>query len=441
MMNRTLLLAGVLAGWTVNASAADPSAPATAVPAFPKSVPLLPAVRTLLDRAANYYAAHNTFEADLTSVTRMDASGMKQEFDSSFHLALQRPNLIALTLQGGMMGGSAISNGKTLITTMPMARRYTTADAPAQLADMFGFGHFSLMLALGGLPVGFEHFFETDPDASFGQQLMKSEDLGAEPVNGQPAHHVRLTSMGYVTDFWIADGEQPLLLQAGVIPDMSGAFAHLSAAQKAKMPPGLGSMKMSRVTTYTDWKIDQPIAPSVFDVKPPDGFTVMNLGAGAEKPHPLAGKSAPDFTLQDLDGRSVSLKSLRGKVVVLDFWATWCGPCVASLPLVTSVASSFKDQGVVFYAANQREDAAVIRKFQADKGLTFPVLLDPEGKAGGLYQALAIPETVLIDRNGKIQAVHVGYNPQIKTLLSKQLTDILAGKQLPTAPAAAPSAP
>jgi peroxiredoxin len=136
----------------------------------------------------------------------------------------------------------------------------------------------------------------------------------------------------------------------------------------------------------------------------------------------------------------VPLKSLRGKIVVLDFWATWCGPCGMSLPLVTDATSAFKDKGVVFYAVNEKEDAAAIRKFQADKNLTFPVLLDSDGTAGGLYKANAIPETVLIDKNGKIAAVHVGYDPNVKEKLTSQLTDLLAGKAISATPAN-PSAP
>jgi peroxiredoxin len=119
--------------------------------------------------------------------------------------------------------------------------------------------------------------------------------------------------------------------------------------------------------------------------------------------------------------------------VVLDFWATWCGPCGMSLPLVTDATAAFKDKGVVFYAVNEQEDATAIRKFQTGKSLTFPVLLDSDGKVGGLYKASAIPETVLIDKNGKIVAVHVGYDPNVKEKLTRQLNDLLVGKDISAA--------
>jgi thiol-disulfide isomerase/thioredoxin len=207
------------------------------------------------------------------------------------------------------------------------------------------------------------------------------------------------------------------------------------------MPPGIDSMTMSRVNVYSAWQIDQPIAATAFQFQPPMGAQLVDAFF-TPPPHPLVGKMAPAFQLNDLEGHPVSLASLRGKIVVLDFWATWCGPCVASLPLVSSVADSFKDKGVVFYAANLKETAGQVRQFQTEKTLIFPVLLDADGKVADLYQAKAIPETVLIDQTGKIQAVHVGYDPGIRKKLTGQLNDMLAGKNLAsTAAAPAVAAP
>jgi peroxiredoxin len=114
---------------------------------------------------------------------------------------------------------------------------------------------------------------------------------------------------------------------------------------------------------------------------------------------------------------------------------------VASLPLVTAAASARSAAGVVFFGVNQQETAEVVRAFQKEKSLDFSVLLDAKDKAGTLYQAKAIPETVVIDKEGKIEAVHVGFEAGIKKRLGKELDDLVAGKSLlKPMPATAPVA-
>ena len=118
------------------------------------------------------------------------------------------------------------------------------------------------------------------------------------------------------------------------------------------------------------------------------------------KEHP----PAPDFTLPDSAGKSVSLKDFRGKVVFLAFWATWCEFCREEIPAVQNLYRDFKGKGLEIVAVNikdKREDAlAFIKKNK----LTYPVLMDPEGEIGQLYGAFATPTVYLIDRNGAVLA-------------------------------------
>ncbi len=415
---------------------------ADAVPAAgpkPAAVALDPQVRSILTAAAQFYAARQSFEADLVSVTHMEMPTMNNDMTSTFHVALQRPASFSLVMKTGMMGGSLVSDGKNWITFEPMLSKYTSNDAPGTLGDLLQ--PTNLVLVEGGLPLGLEALLGNDPVKAMGEGLKSSTDAGLETIAGQSAHHLRIISSVYAEDLWIADGARPLLLQCTVAPDLTSALKHLSADQKAKMPAGMDQMKMTRTTTYSDWQFDQPVAAATFQFQPPPGVKLVDEFMPTPR-HPLVGKMAPDFQLNDLDGHPVSLASLRGKIVVLDFWATWCGPCVASLPLVSSVAGSFADKGVIFYAANLRETAAQVRQFQTQKALAFPVLLDADGKVAGLYQAKGIPETVLIDASGKIQAVHVGYDAGIRKKLTGQLNDMIAGKDLAVAaPAAAPAPP
>lgn len=125
--------------------------------------------------------------------------------------------------------------------------------------------------------------------------------------------------------------------------------------------------------------------------------------------HPLTGKMAPDFTLPQLNGESVSLASHRGKdVVVLDFWASWCPPCRDGLPVLDKLSRDYSGKGVVIYAVNIRESKGLLTEFANLNKLSLPMLLDDTGVIADDYGVQGIPQTVIIDRNGRIQKIHVG---------------------------------
>ena len=138
------------------------------------------------------------------------------------------------------------------------------------------------------------------------------------------------------------------------------------------------------------------------------------------------GKPAPAFTTTDVDGHPIDLKKNLGKnVIMLDFWATWCGPCVQAMPQVDAVAKKFADKGLVFYAVNAGEEPAAIKEFLTTSKMEIPVALDQKGEIGPLYGVEGIPQTVLIGKDGKVQVVHVGYNGQLGKMLTKEIEALL----------------
>ncbi|MGA7795971.1 MAG: TlpA disulfide reductase family protein [Candidatus Acidiferrales bacterium] len=110
-----------------------------------------------------------------------------------------------------------------------------------------------------------------------------------------------------------------------------------------------------------------------------------------------------DFTLTELGGKTWTLKEQRGKVVVLNFWATWCPPCRKEMPDLETLYQQFKDQGLVILAISD-EEAGKVQPFIAQQKVTYPVLLDPGRKVNELFQIEGIPKTFVYDRNGKLVA-------------------------------------
>ncbi len=127
-------------------------------------------------------------------------------------------------------------------------------------------------------------------------------------------------------------------------------------------------------------------------------------------PSPREGFSAPDFTLDLLQGGQVTLSELRGKVVVVNLWATWCPPCRAEMPAFQEVYEEGRDRGLVILAVNTtyQDSLAEVANFVGEYGLTFPVALDRDGNVASLYQLRALPSTFFVDREGVIQEVVIG---------------------------------
>jgi peroxiredoxin len=128
-------------------------------------------------------------------------------------------------------------------------------------------------------------------------------------------------------------------------------------------------------------------------------------------PAPLPDHPAPDFALPQLDGAQIALRDLRGQVVLINVWATWCPPCRAEMPAIQQAYATYRDRGFTVLAVNQREDASAIAPFLEQYGLTFPVLLDRDGQASASYQANVLPSSFFVDRRGVIRAVYRGPLP------------------------------
>ena len=188
------------------------------------------------------------------------------------------------------------------------------------------------------------------------------------------------------------------LMAAGVLLLLS------CAPKKATAEKSQGSAGNASVPGTTS----TPAAEKASGSAAPGSVNEMLLKAGFAVPK--AEVEASDFTLQSLDGKSVSLASYKGSLVFLSFWATWCGPCKQELPSVQALYEKLKSKGLLIVAVDVMEENKTVNDFVKANRMTFPVLLDADGRVGGEYDARSIPTNYIVDRAGKILARVVGYD-------------------------------
>jgi peroxiredoxin len=137
------------------------------------------------------------------------------------------------------------------------------------------------------------------------------------------------------------------------------------------------------------------------------------------------GGSAPDFTLRTADGKNLRLHEQRGRVVLVNFWATWCGPCRQEMPLLEQLHQKYQGSGFTLLGVNVDSDSRQAISLASKLGVSFPVLLDGEKTVSKLYDLNSMPSTLLIDRDGKVRYVHRGYQAGYEALYEKQIRELL----------------
>ncbi|MCB1842407.1 MAG: TlpA family protein disulfide reductase [Halioglobus sp.] len=149
-----------------------------------------------------------------------------------------------------------------------------------------------------------------------------------------------------------------------------------------------------------------------------NGLKSLLLGAGLSvvtavslASSSLTGQLAPDFALKSADGSNMRLSEHRGDVVMINFWATWCGPCRQEMPLLDELYTRYERVGFKLLGVNIDDDSRRAMEMVAELGVNFPVLFDESKDVSRLYQVEAMPVTVLVDRSGTVRHVHHGYKP------------------------------
>lgn len=227
-----------------------------------------------------------------------------------------------------------------------------------------------------------------------------------------------------------------------VIPGRRGLLARWFIARsdhlprvverEVKTPQGAGLIRLE----LSGLKLDPELEPRDFKLRAPPGWRTVDVNAANAAPFAqpaprrmpdgllMRGEAAPAFELESPDGETVSLEDLRGQVVVLDFWATWCPPCRRAMPGIQELHDDYAGKGVAVYGVSTSERGGDPAALMADKGFTYGLLLDGE-RIAPFYGVSALPTCYVIDKAGRVVLTTRGFTPRDEAFVRKAIDDAL----------------
>jgi len=268
----------------------------------------------------------------------------------------------------------------------------------------------------------------SDPVGAAQHKIMSATLVGTETVDDLKCDVVKVVRMVRMGGVIVVGGETIERVGDDSVQEIrineTISFARVDALPRrfsiVMESPGHEEMaSMVQTATFSAMMLNPKLDASVFTVAAPEGFRKtepkesgsMIAGQGPELSVKV-GDPAPDFALTSIDGKEVTLASLKGKVILLDFWATWCGPCKASMPLIQKIHDDYKDKGVAVFGVNtfeKKEGAG--KKYMEEKKYTYGCLLRGDDLARA-YGVSGIPALVVIGKDGKIVFTETGLSDQ-----------------------------
>jgi peroxiredoxin len=381
-------------------------------------------IQSILKKTAQVYRTAETYQDQGSFAFTFNIGDIEITKRTPLILSYERPDKAAI--RG--FGATIVTDGKQKLVALSLMNQFKIVEAPTTVEPDEMFELLMLILetdpmyitSLGMLTAEDPIAFLID-DAS---TISKGDDA---EVDDKTCHVLTMSNSEHASKVYI-DQESGLVLRRTLEGAGPGS---LPGAQQM-------SEKSSADTVFTGAKVNGKISGNTFALVPPGEeakvpefpfeaqFRQMNA------PSPIVGKPAPDFDLKTVTGEKLKLSDHKGKVVVLDFWATWCAPCIQAMPDMQSTYEKFKGKDVAVIGMNQDQGGPrdQVKKVVDSRGVTFPQTLDPNGSASQAYGVTAFPTVILVDKQGKIAQVHQGHAPGFKFTLAKEIKKLAAGKSL-----------
>ena len=369
--------------------------PIVALFCFVASAQEAPDARGLLKETSEVLLHHKSYQVDQRAVIDMGGP-LPTRLEMLVKIVVSSPGKLRIESTSKLGDSVIVSDGENTWMYLGTLKQYTktaAASTPESLVKSLVPGMSSVM----------DQLKAKDPYVSAkitGEELVEvdGQKIDCYVVEGR-LDKISLPGSVEMTDgvqkVWI-DKVSKLSLKQTMTATMQGG-------------PLTDPAQMNQAVTVISQKLDTPAPDSSFTFTPPEGAKLVTEFKGPVKANAdLTGQAAADFKLKSNTGKEFSLPDLKGKFVLLDFWATWCAPCRHDLPSVEKLHQEFHRKGLVVLGVNGGEDSETVNEFLLSSKLSYPILLTPDSGVMQSYRVSAFPTVVLIDADGKIVFYHVG---------------------------------
>ncbi|MEQ1833550.1 MAG: redoxin family protein [Candidatus Eisenbacteria bacterium] len=395
-LTAALLVATLLVSPAHAAGASAPPAAKRAPRAAAAAAADSPAARKALAAVVERYRTLTSYRLEGVATSDAGNAEASNVTHTSLQFAVQRPGRFSSRVRNTEMDTRMISDGDTLWTIVPGIGQY-------QVQAMATLRASADSLALSR---------QFDPAGEYARLL---DGVTAVRALGRDTVHTARGTVACERYSLVAPNEQAAAQGVTMSPrvvwvDPASHMVYMDSVRLEQKQAQLGAVHAINVTRMIVADANPELPAGLFRYTNAEGLRrVRRFMRNSPEHSAMEGQAAKDFTLEPLGGgTAVKLSSLKGKVVVLDFWATWCGPCRGWLPIVAKVSRDYAAKGVVVYAVNEREDETKVRAYLDKQKLDVPVLMDLSGMVGQQYRASSIPLTVVIGRDGQVFRVLLG---------------------------------
>jgi peroxiredoxin/outer membrane lipoprotein-sorting protein len=363
----------------------------------------------VLKQVESTYSSLDHYRFSAKIITKMKMGERTQNNEIPLTYAADGPGRIYLSVDQSNQAMKVISDGSQTWTYLPSIDQYTVEQAaqlnPVEESEGQAKSQTQGLIELSQqLIAQYAAITERMTKASYVKDSVLTLAQGKRPVHVIDATYeakVESTNFEMSPQRFFIDTETNLVLRQENHASMDS-------------PNGQGRVTMTQIIDISSAELSPEFAANRFTFDPPQGaekvdqFTSPGMQNSGSREAPLVGKQAYDFSLSNLNGNNVALSDYRGKVVLIDFWATWCAPCRKAHPHIQALYDQYKDEGLVVLGINN-ESKQKAAQYMEENGYTFPTLLDLDRSVQAQYQVSAIPNVFVIDRNGNVAANLIGY--------------------------------